>query len=208
MSDNKTVVVPVEPTEEMKQAGYRATCPDGMEPYKAIWIWKAMIAAAPASTAQPDEREALHIVPWHERNPLAKTDLAMATIHMQAEINELRAALTAPQRPLYRWLKTVRELGYANIDEALAALASQDAQERDNVIEECATVADKEYAAARERFNLGQEWSASTIAGTIRALKSTAQPVEKPEGKAEHYCGTCENFVNKRCGDSACGGPR
>ena len=59
----KTILVPVEPTEEMCNAGYKAAIPiyedDKCEPnpcdYKAIW--SAMLAAAPKPTIPADDRE-------------------------------------------------------------------------------------------------------------------------------------------------------
>jgi len=110
------------------------------------------ISAAPAATAQPD-----------------------------SEREELEAELAWHKEALKRHVAKL-EAVWEEVNRLRALTAPQDAQERDAIIEECAALADKEYDAARARFNLGQEWSAWTIASAIRALKS-AQPADKPQRK-------------------------
>jgi predicted RNase H-like nuclease (RuvC/YqgF family) len=65
------------------------------------------------------------IAPWDERNPFAKTDMAMAGIAMDQEINELRRALATSEQRIaelekdaarYRWLRNIGETHSGDLD--------------------------------------------------------------------------------------------
>lgn len=72
------------------------------------------------------------------------------------------------------------------IDRHIADQATADRDAiRAEALEEAAKLADTECEAARGRFNIGQEWSAGTIAKNIRALKGAAVEGEQNEGGAK-----------------------
>jgi len=162
MNKNKTVVVSVELLEWAQQ---NIDCiEDEAERQKVSAELGKYIAAAPAATAQPDEREDAESIIKDIRE---LTDLADKMGRSRGQNNYCmnRTALDK-----FVDLKIALE---ARIRAALTA--PQDAQERD-VIKE---LADRFAAIPHEM------WQAIEVANLLREYITTAQPSDKPEGKAE-----------------------
>ena len=160
--DKKTVAVPVEATVDMVVAGINAniplTCDQGSAMRKA---WAAMIAAAPAATAQQDEREAL-----------------VELCCQQIEANKNHQTMLA-------WGDAETPKRFLNALTASAATDTQDAQERDKCLH-----ANTEMRAYRDDGNWGEikERWCKDCDQWVDAL-TTAQPADKPEGKAAQQAG-------------------
>lgn len=251
MSDNKTVVVPVEATKAMLDAAERLDWTNEDVRSNCINMWQAMISAAPAATAQQDEREAFKNACAEHGFDYARVD-AMSPLAWEAW--KWRSSLAAPQDAQERkeiadaaWVayskasqddSTLKNISVHQLRTAIrvtldaSIVGAKDTKERDafrtELIKNLLKIAESNrntigytcHVAARfiknEPCGTQQEdqviksladrfaavphemWQAIEVANLLREY-ITAQPADKPEGKAACQCDLRTALVGDGC---------